>query len=231
VLEKFHEQIDQLKTGAQRSCDNCGKIYDSVHFPYKHQDICLYCYEKIHNKTLHTHRAKFSYTFGKNSQVKIGTQYELQLKTDKNKIIHKNTNTNPKCPSREDKMQKKGFHGSKQRYICMNCKKNWTEGEDDHKENLKSPLADKKEEIEKAKKNQLSIQMKYKGLTRTIFPYAYNETYCVGYCNYRNELRTFRIDKMQNIKIGDKFEFQETLKKQAESNINNVQSYSSYRRY
>lgn len=128
-------------------------------------------------------------------------------------------------------MQKKGFRGNKQRYICIKCKKNWTEGVDGLTENPKLPLVNKRAEVEKAKNGQLSVQIKYKGMVRTIFPYACNETYCVGYCNYRNELRTFRIDKMQDIKISGKFEFQEALKRQADSNINNVKSYSSYGRY
>jgi len=127
-------------------------------------------------------------------------------------------------------MQKKGFRGDKQRYICINCKKNWTDRGNENNSNNKLSLEEKITYVTKAKNEQLSLKIKYKGVNRTIFPYSSDRKYCVAYCNYRNELRTFRIDKMQDIEIGTKFELQGVFKREADSKIRNIEPYH-YKRY
>jgi len=128
-------------------------------------------------------------------------------------------------------IEKKGFRHSKQRFICKSCHKNWTDG---ITIDTKSPLVQSKERtqkqttssiISKAYENHLEISMHYKGFPRTIYPYCVNNTYCVGFCTARNDLRTFRIDRMKSVSIGDEFQFDSSLASRAENQINNVRTY------
>lgn len=81
------------------------------------------------------------------------------------------------------------------------------------------------EDVKAAARDHLALSMRYKGIERTIYPYAANNTYCVAYCTYRKELRTFRIDRMQNIQVGTQFEFDRSLQKSAESRVGTAYNY------
>lgn len=84
----------------------------------------------------------------------------------------------------------------------------------------------KEDTIEKVKiaiKDNLVIKMKYKGMKREIHPYSADNTYCTAYCTYRKDLRTFRIDRMQDVDLGEQFSFENSLKNRAESKV--IRSY------
>ncbi len=83
--------------------------------------------------------------------------------------------------------------------------------------------------IKRAYLNQLAINMKYKGFFRTIHPYVVNEKYCVGFCTTKNDLRTFRIDRMQTVSVKEKFQLDSNLLQRATEQIDNVQYF--YRKY
>ena len=124
-----------------------------------------------------------------------------------------------------DNTQKKGFRGAKQRYVCMKCNQNWTDGA---KPREKMALEEKIDMVKKAKDKYLSINITYKGVNRTVDPYAANQTYCTGYCNYRKALRTFKIDRMTNISLGNEFAFDGSMSALAEGQINNIKTYRNY---
>lgn len=79
-----------------------------------------------------------------------------------------------------------------------------------------------------AYKNHLAINMVYKGITRKIYPYSVNGTYCVGFCTLRNDLRTFRLDKMKILNLGEEFKINKDFINRASSNIDNIKNYRSY---
>ena len=47
-----------MKEGGERACDNCGKIYKAIYFPYKFVNQCINCYEDEHGIVLHKHRRR-----------------------------------------------------------------------------------------------------------------------------------------------------------------------------
>lgn len=88
------------------------------------------------------------------------------------------------------------------------------------------------ETVASAINNHLIINMRYKGVVRDIYPYAADGTYCVAYCTFRKSLRTFRIDRMQNLRVGDKFQFDGALQKSAQGKVGEAHTYHrSYSRY
>ncbi len=113
----MHNQIDRLKEGDERACDNCGKIYEAIYFPYKSVNHCINCYENEHGAILHKHRQKISrkHFFTKTTV------------TQKRTRIDENSNYENKCPEcNSEHYEKKGFRNQKQRYICKDCGRNWT---------------------------------------------------------------------------------------------------------
>lgn len=68
----------------------------------------------------------------------------------------------------------------------------------------------------------------YKGFSRTIHPYTVNNTYCVAYCTYRNDLRTFRLDRMKNIKLGEKFSVNSAYINKSDSQIHNAKNFRKF---
>ncbi|MFC1495812.1 AAA domain-containing protein [Candidatus Margulisiibacteriota bacterium] len=183
ALEEYHEQISRLQDGDEKSCDSCGKIFEAQYFPYKSSGLCLWCYEKKHNKTLRTLRKK------------------LRL------MVRKKPKDSPR----------------------KNRKKSWdnnnTESIDEIMQRI-TKTESKTSIINKAYDNHHSIAMTYKGIKRTIHPYACNNIYCIAYCNYRKGLRTFRIDRMRNVKIGPEFLVDHALQNEAQSKIKNIRRIS-----
>jgi len=99
---------------------------------------------------------------------------------------------------------------------------------------LKKDCVDKKskklavskiELLKKAVGENISIQMIYKGFNRIILPYSVNNKYCVGFCTLRNDLRTFRIDRMREISMGDNFEPNRGFFQKAEKQVDEAQYY------
>ena len=82
--------------------------------------------------------------------------------------------------------------------------------------------------IKKALENRLVISMEYKGFPRVIFPYCADNTYCVGYCTLKSDLRTFRIDRMKNVTLGQEFEFDYGLSSRSLNQINNVGNFRKH---
>lgn len=79
-----------------------------------------------------------------------------------------------------------------------------------------------------AVKEHREATISYKGFSRTIHPYNVNSTYCVAYCTYRNDLRTFRLDRMKNIKLGEKFSVDSTYINKSHSQIENAKNFRKY---
>ena len=54
----MHRKIYKLEYGVERFCKGHKQILDSKYFPYKGVDLCLDCWEKKHNRKLHTFRKR-----------------------------------------------------------------------------------------------------------------------------------------------------------------------------
>jgi hypothetical protein len=37
----------------EKQCSGCSNLFDAAFYPFSNTTLCLYCYEKKHNKTLH----------------------------------------------------------------------------------------------------------------------------------------------------------------------------------
>lgn len=88
---------------------------------------------------------------------------------------------------------------------------------------------DFRKELEQAFNNHQSIRMRYKGSWRTTDPYALNETYYVAYCHLARDIRTFRVDRIQNVELSENFNFDKTLQKTAQVRLGEAPSYRGYR--
>lgn len=91
-------------------------------------------------------------------------------------------------------------------------------------------LGKKLELLGRAMKDHLILRVRYKGLSRDLHPYASDGKYCIAFCGLRNDLRTFRIDRMQNISLADQFSYSDSLRREADTKIKSANTYK-YRDY
>ena len=147
----------------------------------------------------------------------------------------------PECSS--SKAKNKGIRNNKRRYVCNDCGRNWTQeldGSAAQRTPKKKPpqetcptklrkTVQKTVKIQTLVDNCLSIEMYYKGKRRTVYPYAFDGKYCVAFCTYRNELRTFRIDRMRLIKVGNPFSFNNNLVERAKNQLSSARNYQWHR--
>lgn len=70
-----------------------------------------------------------------------------------------------------------------------------------------------------------AIKIHYKGVWRKVDPYALNETYMVGYCHYAYALRTFRIDRILGVELGENFDFDIDLEKMAGTRLSEAPKF------
>jgi len=75
-----------------------------------------------------------------------------------------------------------------------------------------------------------SVKIRYKGSWRTIDPYSLNDTYVVAYCHSARDIRTFRVDRIQDAKLSEDFIIDKSLQTTAQSRLVEAPSYSGYRR-
>ncbi|NCD01165.1 IS1 family transposase [bacterium] len=110
----MHNQIDKLKYGDERACDDCGKIFESSRFPYKSVNLCLWCYEKQHGIRLKTLRNKLRIP-----------SFQSKIKSRKLTIDSNNKpNFCPNCYS--DKIRKARLSQNKHnKYLCRECNNIW----------------------------------------------------------------------------------------------------------
>lgn len=119
----MHSDIADLMDGDKRSCDNCHTIKESKFFPFKTKHLCLWCYEKINNKILHSVRNRLRLSQTEKS-IKEKTYHSSITEKDSSKAI----SGKPSCPScKSNKVEKKGKRHGRQRYVCKKCRRNWTE--------------------------------------------------------------------------------------------------------
>jgi predicted DNA-binding transcriptional regulator YafY len=71
-----------------------------------------------------------------------------------------------------------------------------------------------------------SLKIFYKRGWRTIDPYALNDTYVVAYCHLRNDLRTFRVDRIEEAVLLKEFSFDKHLQTTAQSGLKQAQNYN-----
>lgn len=82
--------------------------------------------------------------------------------------------------------------------------------------------------LEKATKEHIAVYINYKGYWRVIHPYSVNSTYCVGFCTYRNDLRTFRIDRIREAILKDSFQPKSRYSNQASKKVDEAKYYRKY---
>lgn len=93
------------------------------------------------------------------------------------------------------------------------------------------PKRDYKEMLLTAFNERRSVKIRYKGLWRIIDPYALNKTYIVSYCHSAQDMRTFRIDRIQEVELAEAFNFNESLQTAAQNSLIDAPSYRGYRSY
>jgi len=75
-----------------------------------------------------------------------------------------------------------------------------------------------------------SVKIRYKGTWRTIDPYLLNETYVVSYCHSALDMRTFRIDRIQDVELLDRtFNLDKSLQSSAQAKLSNASNYRGHR--
>ncbi len=72
--------------------------------------------------------------------------------------------------------------------------------------------------------------MEYKGVHREIYPYQYDETYCVAFCTFRKAVRTFRIDRMRSMVLGEMFNYDNVSNFDAKQKLVTAKNYK-YKKY
>jgi len=79
--------------------------------------------------------------------------------------------------------------------------------------------------------SHVSVRIRYKSSWRTIDPYSLSETYVVAYCHSARDLRTFRVDRIQDIELLDiTFKSDKNLQSLVEGKLDSASSYRGYRR-
>lgn len=76
-----------------------------------------------------------------------------------------------------------------------------------------------------------SIKIRYKGSWRTIDPYSLNKTYVVAYCHFARDMRTFRVDRIQGVKLAEVFNFDKSLQTVAQNKLVEAPSHNYRLRY
>jgi transposase-like protein len=192
----------------------------------------LWCYEKDRSKTLHAFRSRLN-LFSKAKDTNIKKDY------DSKEYSHEKKDNFIKCPNCESsRFERKGFRVGKQRYICKDCGRNWTEGLVYTKKNkiktakvIQKPKIDFYKEIKNCIDSRRSVQINYKGKSRVIDPYVVNDTYFSGYCHYAKDIRTFRIDRIKGITEVDSYECNKSLEEEASEKILEARNYRNFTRY
>lgn len=85
--------------------------------------------------------------------------------------------------------------------------------------------------LEEALSNRNSVEILYKGKRRTVDPYSLNEKYLVAYCHSANDIRTFRVDTIDDVRIVGKFNFDKPLQSAAQSKLVTAPTYRRYGGY
>jgi len=85
--------------------------------------------------------------------------------------------------------------------------------------------------LKEALNSSRSVRIRYKGSWRTIDPYSLNKTYVVAYCHFAQDIRTFRIDRIQGVELADHFSADKSLHTTAQSRLIEAPSYKGDGRY
>lgn len=85
--------------------------------------------------------------------------------------------------------------------------------------------ADCVKDLEMGFNSHRSVKIRYKDLWRTIDPYTLNKTYCVAYCQIARDIRTFRLDRIQDAKVLAPFVFDKSLYNTAQERLIEAPSY------
>lgn len=85
--------------------------------------------------------------------------------------------------------------------------------------------------INAAIENHHTLTITYKGFKRDIYPYKTDGKYCIAYCTLRKELRTFRIDRMEDVRATGIFSPDQEMYDEAADKIADAPSFRNYRAY
>ncbi len=76
-----------------------------------------------------------------------------------------------------------------------------------------------------------SVKIRYKNSWRIIDPYSLNDTYVVAYCHTALDMRTFRLDRIQDIELGKDFSVDKSFQSTAHSRLSEAPSYKGYKNF
>ena len=94
---------------------------------------------------------------------------------------------------------------------------------------VQHPKKDFSKDLEQAFKEHRTVKIRYKGSWRSIDPYSLNNTYCVAYCHFARDIRTFRIDKIQGAELSDSFKFNDSLYDTAQLKLEEAPNFGRYK--
>lgn len=237
-LDRFKEKIFRLQEGHDRACDLCENVLNSSIFPFKTVDLCLYCYEKTHSKTLHTFRETIKTSHQKytdNKPIASCNNQKLNLEQQIIEVLKKHGALKAKEISKHlskehgVQLDKKSVNQSLYYKLKDKAEQNdefeWSLKKQNHtpkeqlsenKENLNNQL------VSKALTDHLLMKLTYNRVFREIKPYACDGKYCIAHCEINKELRTFRVDKMSNISLSKQFEVVDNQLREANKKIENI---------
>lgn len=92
-------------------------------------------------------------------------------------------------------------------------------------------LERKAELITEALNKGQTLTITYKGFDRDIYPYAIDGKYCIAYCTINQELRTFRIDRMEKVRATGIFTQSPPLLAEARDRLMYAPKYQPRRKY
>lgn len=253
VLADYHQQIEKLINKEDRTCEKCERIYASHFFPYKNINLCLCCYEKDRHTCLHKFRANLDDSEYKKYRSQYTGRNEIKKPVPAKKPLEKNQPNKTNKALQEQILQIIGDnHGIKARNIASilnisraevnsllygRLKKQCRIDSSYHwhlknsrtaKNNRNEKQQDNYRMIATAMDDNRAVTIRYKGLERTIHPYALDETYCAAYCTYKEDMRNFRLDRMTIIEVDDVFVINDNYAKLANQNIEKLRNYRHY---
>lgn len=120
-----------------------------------------------------------------------------------------------------NQVQLEGFTLAYKKYIAETLKK---------KETVSTNKIDYSEMLFEALNSSRSVKIRYKGSWRIIDPYSVNHSYVVAYCHLARDLRTFRLDRIQDAVISEEFVIDKALYSKAVPRLSQAPFYQYNRR-
>jgi len=231
VVNKVQDTIHDLRNGKAKVCPQCGEVKSLSRFRDSSLitgigRFCLECKSSASSReyisTSSGRRVKLDNELSRNENNKLLSFSESPLK------YARGTSKSKEKVEYLDSIKYKFSDGQLATYNAAH--KKYKEALQE-KESASKKDFNKDKNLEQAFNNHQTIRIRYKGSWRAIDPYALNNTYCVAYCHLARDIRTFRIDRIQETELSENFNFDKSLQKTAQTRLIEAPNYRGYRGY